>query len=58
LHTTKDTEAFFIEQLKKATEKAGIGGISILLCTSELVGNKEMEDTALALSTYYFHTTR
>lgn len=56
LHTTKDTETFFIEQLQKTVEKAGIKELTILLCTSELVGNKEMEDTALALSTYYFHT--
>ncbi len=56
IHTTKDTETFFIEQLQKTAEKAGLKELTVLLCTSELVGNKEMEDTALALSTYYFHT--
>jgi hypothetical protein len=56
LHTTKNTEEFFSKHLKAAATKATGAQHSVHLFTSELLGEKETEDTALALSTYNFHT--
>lgn len=55
LHTSADTEQFFSEKIKDACALANIQNNSVLLCTSELLTDTTMEDTALALSTYYYH---
>jgi len=56
LHTSSNTEAFFSKCLKNGVKKATGGAHSVHLFTSELLGKKEMTDTALALSAHYFHT--
>lgn len=56
IHTSKNTEEFFSERLKNAATKATGKSHSIHLFTSELLGNKTMEDSALALSAHFFHT--
>jgi hypothetical protein len=56
LHTTRNTEEFFSKHLKAAAKKATGSTHNIHLFTSELIGNISVEDTALALSVYQFHT--
>ena len=55
LHTSTDTEQFFSLKIKEACAVASIENITVLLCTSELLEDTTMDDTALALSTYYYH---
>lgn len=56
LHTAKTTEGFFAQQLKDAAKKATGSTHAVHLFTSELLADTSMEDTALGLSSYYFHT--
>lgn len=56
LHTSQNTEAFFLEHLKKAAQKATGSTHTVHLVTSELLHDKQMNDSALALSAHYFHT--
>jgi hypothetical protein len=56
LHTAKTTEDFFAKHLKDAAKKSTGSTHSVHQFTSELLGEATMEDTALALSSYYFHT--
>ncbi len=56
LHTSKNTEEFFSKHLKSAAKKATGTSHSLHLFTSELIGNVAVDDTALALSVYNFHT--
>jgi hypothetical protein len=56
LHTSKNTEDFFSERIKAAAKKATGATHTVHLFTSELIGNMAVEDTALALSVYNFHT--
>lgn len=55
LHTSQNTESFFSNQIKSAARNATSNEHSIHLFTSELLGDKSMTDTALALSVYHFH---
>ena len=56
LHTSKRTEEFFANHLKDGAKKATSADHTVHHFTSELLGDKQMEDTALALSAYFFHT--
>jgi cell division ATPase FtsA len=56
LHTAKTTEDFFAKRLKEAAKRSTGSTHTVHLFTSELLGDTAMEDTALALSSYYFHT--
>lgn len=56
IHTSQNTEAFFAERLKNAAKNATVTEHTIHLVTSEVLQNKEVSDTALALSAHYFHT--
>ncbi len=56
LHTSKRTEEFFAKHLKDGAKKATSSNHTVHHFTSELLGDTKMEDTALALSAYYFHT--
>lgn len=56
LHTAKNTEEFFSSRLKQAANKATGATHSVHHFTSELLGETALEDTALALSAFYFHT--
>jgi cell division ATPase FtsA len=55
LHTERTTEAFFGEQLKQAAKIATNSEHMVHLFTSELLGDKQLLDTALALSIHHFH---
>jgi hypothetical protein len=55
LHTSQNTESFFSKRIKNAAQQATGGTHTIHLFTSELLGDKTMTDTALALSVYFFH---
>lgn len=55
LHTERTTEAFFGEQLKQAAKTATHSEHMVHLFTSELLGDKQLLDTALALSVHHFH---
>lgn len=56
MHVSKNTETFFAAHIKNATQKATGLDHTVHLFTSELLGDKTMSDTALALSAHYFHT--
>jgi hypothetical protein len=56
LHTSKNTEDFFSDRINAAAKKATGATHIVHLFTSELIGNMDVEDTALALSVYNFHT--
>jgi len=56
VHTSRNTEEFFSKHLKNAATQATGKAHSIHLFTSELLGDKTMEDSALALSAHFFHT--
>lgn len=58
LHTSKNTEEFFANCLKKAAHKATNSQHVIHLCTSELLGENDIVDSSLILSAKYFHMTK
>lgn len=58
LHTSLHTENFFSEHIKKAATTATKGDHTLHLITSQLLENRSMADTALALSAYYFHSQK
>ncbi len=55
LHTSAHTEAFFASQLQKSAKKATNANHTVHHFTSELLGKKELQDTALAVSIHHFH---
>jgi len=55
LHASKETEDFFVEHLMKAAKKATTSHHTVHRFTSELLGGKAIEDTALAMSAFTFH---
>ncbi len=56
LHTAKATEEFFSKHLKNAAKKATTTNHSIHLFTSEVLEGIDIDDTALGVSAYTFHT--
>lgn len=56
LHTSRNTEEFFIARLQSALKLGTDSETTIHTVTSRLLGDTSMNDTALALSAYYFHT--
>jgi cell division ATPase FtsA len=56
LHTAKATEEFFSEHIKNAAKKATTTNHSIHLFTSEVLEGIDIDDTALGVSVYTFHT--
>lgn len=56
LHTSKRTEEFFALHLKNGAKKATTTQHAVHHFTSELLGDRELEDTALGVSAYFFHT--
>lgn len=55
LHTSVNTEEFFSQHIKLASEKVTNDTHTIHLCTSELFKNIDLSDTALILSADFFH---
>jgi hypothetical protein len=54
LHTSALTEECFVERVKNAMKKATNTAHAVHLVTSELLGEKRMDDSALALSVHFF----
>jgi len=55
LHTSKNTEDFFGYHIKKAAENCTKNTHFVHNFTSQILGKRSLEDTALAVSIHYFH---
>jgi hypothetical protein len=54
LHTSAQTEECFLARIKNAMKKATNTDHAVHLVTTELLGEKRMDDSALALSVHFF----